>query len=67
MEALAGVNAALLTIWDLTKMVEPDLRITDVQLLAKVGGKSGCWFNPALRVFHRLIVPWILRTAASKS
>lgn len=46
MEALAGVNAALLTIWDLTKMVEPDLRITDVRLLAKVGGKSGCWFNP---------------------
>lgn len=46
MEALAGVNAALLTIWDLTKMVEPDLRITDVCLLAKVGGKSGCWMNP---------------------
>ncbi len=46
MEALAGVNAALLTIWDLTKMVEPDLRIGDIRLLAKVGGKSGCWLNP---------------------
>jgi molybdenum cofactor biosynthesis protein MoaC len=47
MEALAGVNAALLTIWDLTKMVEPDLMIEDVRLLAKSGGKSGRWLNPA--------------------
>lgn len=47
MEALAGANAALLTIWDLTKMVEPDLKIDGVRLLAKVGGKSGLWFNPA--------------------
>ena len=47
MEALAGVNAALLTIWDLTKMVEPDLTIDGVRLLAKVGGKSGLWLNPA--------------------
>lgn len=46
MEALTGVNAALLTIWDLTKMVEPDLCIHDIRLLAKVGGKSGCWLNP---------------------
>ncbi len=47
MEALAGVNAALLTIWDLTKMVEADLMIDGVRLLAKVGGKSGLWLNPA--------------------
>lgn len=46
MEALAGVNAALLTIWDLTKMVEPDLRIDGIRLLAKNGGKSGLWLNP---------------------
>ena len=46
MEALAGVNAALLTIWDLTKMVEPDLLIVGVRLLAKSGGKSGLWMNP---------------------
>ena len=46
MEALAGANAALLTIWDLTKMVEPDLLIDGVRLLAKVGGKSGLWLNP---------------------
>lgn len=47
MEALAGVNAALLTIWDLTKMVEPDLRMENIRLLAKFGGKKGVWLNPA--------------------
>lgn len=47
MEALAGVNAALLTIWDLSKMIEPNLCIRDVRLLAKRGGKSGLWTNPA--------------------
>lgn len=47
MEALAGVNAALLTIWDLTKMVEPDLQIRNIRLLAKLGGKKGLWLNPA--------------------
>lgn len=46
MEALAGVNAALLTIWDLTKMVEPNLAISHIRLLAKMGGKSGLWLNP---------------------
>lgn len=47
MEALAGVNGALLTIWDLTKMVEPDLCIGNIRLLAKLGGKKGLWLNPA--------------------
>ena len=56
MEALAGANAALLTIWDLTKMVEPDLCISDVRLLAKVGGKSGCWLNPEAG----LIPNWVI-------
>ena len=46
MEALAGVNAALLCIYDLTKMVNPHLKITDTQLLLKMGGKSGVWVNP---------------------
>ena len=41
MEALAGVNAALLTIWDLTKGTDPNLAIGDVRLLVKTGGKSG--------------------------
>ncbi|MGL4766765.1 MAG: bifunctional molybdenum cofactor biosynthesis protein MoaC/MoaB [Formosimonas sp.] len=46
MEALAGVNAALLTIWDLCKMINPHLQMNHIELLAKVGGKSGLWLNP---------------------
>jgi molybdenum cofactor biosynthesis protein MoaC len=46
MEALAGVNAALLCIYDLTKMVEPALTIKDIRLLVKQGGKHGLWLHP---------------------
>lgn len=46
MEALAGVNAALLTIWDLTKGKDPNLSIEGIRLLIKTGGKSGVWVNP---------------------
>lgn len=47
MEVLAGVNTALLTVWDLSKMIEANLRMRNIQLLAKKGGKSGLWLNPA--------------------
>jgi len=47
MEALAGVGAALLALWDLAKMVEPALEIAGVRLLLKRGGKSGLWRHPA--------------------
>ncbi|WP_099561995.1 bifunctional molybdenum cofactor biosynthesis protein MoaC/MoaB [Stenotrophomonas maltophilia] len=46
MEALAGVNAALLTLYDLSKPVEPALEIGGVRLLFKEGGKSGVWLHP---------------------
>lgn len=46
MEALAAVHAALLTIWDLTKGTDPNLKISDIKLLVKTGGKSGVWVNP---------------------
>lgn len=46
MEALAGVNAALLTIWDLTKGTDPALSIGGIRLLVKTGGKSGTWIHP---------------------
>lgn len=46
MEALAAVHAALLTIWDLTKGTDPNLKISDIKLLIKTGGKSGVWVNP---------------------
>jgi len=46
MEALAGVNGALLTIWDLAKQVQADLAIDGVRLLLKTGGKSGRYEHP---------------------
>jgi cyclic pyranopterin monophosphate synthase len=46
MEALAGVNAALLTLYDLSKPVEPALSIGGIRLLFKEGGKSGLWIHP---------------------
>lgn len=46
MEALAGVNAALLTLYDLTKPVEPALSLGAVRLLFKEGGKKGLWRHP---------------------
>ena len=41
MEALCGVNAALLTIYDMLKAVDKTMRIDAVRLLAKQGGRSG--------------------------
>ena len=46
MEAIMGVNAALTTIYDLSKIVNPNLKIDNVKLLIKEGGKSGLWTNP---------------------
>ena len=46
MEAIMGVNAALTTIYDLSKIINPHLKIDNVKLLIKEGGKSGFWKNP---------------------
>lgn len=46
MEALTGVNVALLAIWDVVKGVDPALEISAVRLDLKEGGKSGTWPNP---------------------
>ena len=46
MEALTGLSVALLTIWDLTKPVNPALEITGQRLVYKSGGKSGTWVHP---------------------
>ncbi len=55
MEAIMGVNAALITIYDLSKIVNPHLKIDNVKLLIKEGGKSGLWTNPRwiTRVFKK--------------
>ena len=46
MEAIMGVNAALITIYDLCKIINPNLKITNIKLLIKEGGKNGLWINP---------------------
>jgi molybdenum cofactor biosynthesis protein MoaC len=46
MEALAGVNAALLSVYDLSKPVEPALSLGGIRLLFKEGGKKGLWLHP---------------------
>lgn len=43
MEALTAVQIALLTIYDMCKAVDRGMQITNVQLLEKMGGKSGHW------------------------
>lgn len=43
MEALTGVNVALLTIYDMCKAVDRAMEIGEIHLLQKSGGKSGSW------------------------
>ena len=43
MEILLAVQIALLTIYDMCKAVDRGMRITDIQLVHKSGGKSGEW------------------------
>ena len=43
MEALTAVSVAALTIYDMCKAVEKGIKITDIKLLEKSGGKSGTW------------------------
>jgi cyclic pyranopterin phosphate synthase len=43
MEALTAVSVACLTIYDMAKAVDRGMRITDVRLEEKKGGRSGHW------------------------
>lgn len=45
MEALTGVNIGLLTIYDMCKAIDKKMRITDIKLEEKIGGKSGHFIN----------------------
>lgn len=47
MEALMGVQIALLTIYDMCKAVDRGMKIDDVRLVRKTGGKSGDWTESA--------------------
>ncbi|PCH94217.1 MAG: cyclic pyranopterin monophosphate synthase MoaC [Rhodobacteraceae bacterium] len=46
MEALTAVNIAALTVYDMVKAVDKDMRITDIRVTFKDGGKSGHYEAP---------------------
>lgn len=43
MEALTAVQVALLTVYDMCKAIDKGMRITEVGLVHKSGGRSGTW------------------------
>jgi cyclic pyranopterin phosphate synthase len=47
MEALTAVSVAALTIYDMCKAVDRGMRIGDIRLARKSGGKSGAWGEEA--------------------
>jgi len=46
MEALTAVSAAALTIYDMCKAVDRAMRISNIRLTRKSGGRSGLWERP---------------------
>lgn len=46
MEALTAVSTACLTVYDMLKAAQKDMRIEGIRLLAKTGGKSGDFRAP---------------------
>jgi cyclic pyranopterin phosphate synthase len=43
MEALTAVSAAALTVYDMLKAADKGMRLTDIRLTMKEGGRSGVW------------------------
>ncbi len=46
MEALVAVAAAGLTLYDMCKAIDRGMRVSDVRLVRKSGGRSGDWARP---------------------
>ena len=46
MEALTAVTVAALTVYDMLKAVDRGMRVTDIRLVHKEGGKSGLYEAP---------------------
>lgn len=46
MEALTAVSTACLTVYDMLKAAQKDMRIEGIRLLSKTGGKSGVFRAP---------------------
>jgi molybdenum cofactor biosynthesis protein MoaC len=45
MEALTAASAAALTVYDMCKAVDKSMRIADLRVVHKEGGKSGTWIE----------------------
>ena len=57
MEALTGVQIALLTIYDMCKAIDKGMVISDVHLVSKSGGKSGNFlWNEAIRKEEGVVI-----------
>jgi cyclic pyranopterin phosphate synthase len=48
MEAMTAAAVAALTVYDMTKALDKGIRIREVALLRKSGGKSGEWVRPVV-------------------
>ena len=46
MEAMVAASVAALTVYDMTKALDKGIRIREVMLVSKSGGKSGEWTRP---------------------
>ena len=46
MEAMVAASVAALTVYDMTKALDKGIRIREIQLLSKSGGKSGSYRRP---------------------
>lgn len=46
MEALTAVCVAALTVYDMAKAMDRGMRISEIRLIEKAGGRSGTWVNP---------------------
>jgi len=47
MEALTAVSVAALTVYDMVKAVDKGMRIENIHLVRKEGGKSGTYIAPS--------------------
>lgn len=47
MEAMVAASIAALTLYDMGKAMERGMRVTEVRLIEKSGGKSGTWRAPS--------------------
>jgi cyclic pyranopterin phosphate synthase len=52
MEALTAVTVAGLTVYDMCKSLDRSMRLSEVELLFKSGGKSGVYAHPEYRAVH---------------